>query len=223
MEEFIIVNSTKYFKFKQSWQKIFSRLQSSHQKVFVIVFVMICITLIAYFLQGNDEVINRTAFGDKQVSSNSKNDGKDTKDVKGGTLSYRINNDFSELKNPFSFEHETEATSREQMNSAIDSGNGNIASKSSSDMSMVIEKQGSMTTEMKSSKHTVTEDNHKYKLEAIIQLGQNKTALLDIDGKSFRVHVGDKIAGINVMALSNQEITLRQSDGSMVIKRLRED
>ncbi len=222
MEEFIIVNSTKYFKFKQSWQKFFSRLQSNHQKALIIVFVMICITLSAYFLQGNDGAINRTAFGDKQVSSNSKNDGKDTKDVKGGTLSYRINNDFSELKNPFSFEHETEAKSSKQMDSSVRSDSDNIAGKSSSDMPTNAEPQRSMTAEMNGSEHKAMSDNRKYKLEAIMQLGQHKTALLNVDGKSFRVHVGDEIAGIVVMSLDNRKITLRMEDGKMATYRLRE-
>ncbi len=222
MEEFIIVNSTKYFKFKQSWQKLFYQLQCNHQRAVVVIFVIICITLSVYFLQRSDEAINKTAFGDKPASSNNKNDGRVAKGVSGGTLSYRINNDFSELKNPFSFEHETEAKSSKQMDSSVRIESDNIAGKLSSDVPTNIEPQRSMTAEMNGSEHKAMSDNRKCKLEAIMQLGQHKTALLNVDGKSFRVHVGDEVAGIVVMSLDNRKITLRMEDGKMATYRLRE-
>ena len=113
--------------------------------------------------------------------------------AKTGKVVYTVNNDFTELRNPFSFAHEKE---NEQVNE-------------------LLQKQAEHTAENK----TVALQEQPPKQNTAVQKQTNekmKAALVNVNGQDMRVEEGTQINGATVAAITPNSVILQTTEGMSI-------
>ncbi|HJG06780.1 MAG TPA: hypothetical protein K8V25_00795 [Megamonas hypermegale] len=123
---------------------------------------------------------------------------------------YTVNNDFTELKNPFSFEHEKE---KDTVLVVKEEEKPNIKNQVSN---KVVNTQEKKSVNSKKEEKKTKSVKNKYELEAIFDINQQKTALLKIDGKDMRVKTGDKVNDMVVTEINKNSIVLQTTEGMSI-------
>lgn len=130
---------------------------------------------------------------------------------------YTVNNDFTELRNPFSFEHETENDERQRKNETAEnkleqsviSDNGVKAKENSAD-------KNPAATVKENKKINSAETAKNYKTEAVFDINGHKSALLKLNNEEIRVEVGDKIKNATVTDITKKGVVLYTAGGKSI-------
>lgn len=134
-----------------------------------------------------------------------------TDTAKTGKAVYSVNNDFTELKNPFSFAHEKE---NEQVNEPLPKQAENIAANKT-----VVQKEQPPKQNTASQKQAAENKKaavKKYKLKAVFDINQHKSALVNVNGQDVRVEEGEKINGATVAAITQNGVILQTTEGMSI-------
>lgn len=193
MEVFIIV------KFKEKLKLIYNIIGKKRLASYIVLSVFFLVMVYLLFLKDTDEVkvLDEASINTQDAVQESK-------------VLYTVNNDFTELKNPFSFEHEKE---NDTVSIVKEEEKQNIKSQVSNKVVNVQEKKPvNPKTEEKKTKSVKNE----YELEAIFDINQQKTALLKIDGKDMRVKTGDKINDMVVAEINKNSVVLQTTEGMSI-------
>ena len=193
MEVFIIV------KFKEKLKLIYNIIGKKRLSSYIILSVFFFVMAYLLFLKDTGEV---------KVLDEASINTQDT--VQESKVLYTVNNDFTELKNPFSFEHEKE---KDTVPVVKEEEKPNIKNQVSN---KVVNTQEKKSVNSKKEEKKTKSVKNKYELEAIFDINQQKTALLKIDGKDMRVKTGDKVNDMVVTEINKNSIVLQTTEGMSI-------
>ncbi len=193
MEVFIIV------KFKEKLKLIYNIIGKKRLSSYIILSVFFFVMVYLLFLKDTGEV---------KVLDEASINTQDT--VQESKVLYTVNNDFTELKNPFSFEHEKE---KDTVPVVKEEEKPNIKNQVSN---KVVNTQEKKSVNSKKEEKKTKSVKNKYELEAILDINQQKTALLKIDGKDMRVKTGDKVNDMVVTEINKNSIVLQTTEGMSI-------
>ena len=193
MEVFIIV------KFKEKLKLIYNIIGKKRLSSYIILSVFFFVMVYLLFLKDTGEV---------KVLEEASINTQDT--VQESKVLYTVNNDFTELKNPFSFEHEKE---KDTVLVVKEEEKPNIKNQVSN---KVVNTQEKKSVNSKKEEKKTKSVKNKYELEAIFDINQQKTALLKIDGKDMRVKTGDKVNDMVVTEINKNSIVLQTTEGMSI-------
>lgn len=135
-----------------------------------------------------------------------------TDTAKAGKVVYTVNNDFTELENPFSFAHEKE---NEQVNEPLPKQTENIAANKTVDLKEQPPLKQN-TAPQKQAAENKKAAVKKYKVKAVFDINQHKSALVNVDGQDVRVEEGTEINGATVAAISPNSVILQTTEGMFI-------
>ena len=193
MEVFIIV------KFKEKLKLIYNIIGKKRLSSYIILSVFFFVMVYLLFLKDTGEV---------KVLDEASINTQDT--VQESKVLYTVNNDFTELKNPFSFEHEKE---KDTVPVVKEEEKPNIKNQVSN---KVVNTQEKKSVNSKKEEKKTKSVKNKYELKAIFDINQQKTALLKIDGKDMRVKTGDKVNDMVVTEINKNSIVLQTTEGMSI-------
>lgn len=195
MEVFIIV------KFKEKLKLIYNTIGKKRLASYIILSVFFFVMVYLLFLKDTGEI---------KVLDGASISTQDT--VQESKVLYTVNNDFTELKNPFSFEHEKE---NDTVPVVKEEEKPNIKNQVSNKVVNVQEKK-SVNQKKEEKKIKSVKNKDRYELKAIFDINQQKTALLKIDGKDTRVKIGDKINDMVVVDINKNSVVLQTTEGRSI-------
>lgn len=195
MEVFIIV------KFKEKLKLIYNTMSKKRLASYIILSVFFFVMVYLLFLKDTGEV---------KVLDGASINTQDT--VQESKILYTVNNDFTELKNPFSFEHEKE---KDTVPVVKEEEKPNIKNQV---LNKVVDAQEKKSVNPKKEEKKIKsiKNKNKYELKAIFDINQQKTALLKIDGKDMRVKTGDKVNDMVVADINKNSIVLQTTEGMSI-------
>lgn len=195
MEVFIIV------KFKEKLKLIYNIIGKKRLSSYIILSVFFFVMVYLLFLKDTGEV---------KVLDEASINTQDT--VQESKVLYTVNNDFTELKNPFSFEHEKE---NDIVPIVKEEEKQNIKNQVSNKVVNAQEKKP-VNPKTEEKKVKSIKNKNKYELKAIFDINQQKTALLKIDGKDMRVKTGDKVNDMVVADINKNRVVLQTTEGMSI-------
>lgn len=195
MEVFIIV------KFKEKLKLIYNIMSKKRLASYIILSVFFFVMVYLLFLKDTGEV---------KVLDEASINTQDT--VQESKVLYTVNNDFTELKNPFSFEHEKE---KDTVSVVKEEEKPNIKNQV---LNKVVDAQEKKPVNPKKEEKKIKsiKNKNKYELKAIFDINQQKTALLKIDGKDMRVKTGDKVNDMVVVDINKNGVILQTTEGMSI-------
>lgn len=193
MEVFIIV------KFKEKLKLIYNSIGKKRLASYIILSLFFFVMVYLLFLKDTNEVkvLDEASISTQDAVQESK-------------VLYTVNNDFTELKNPFSFEHEKE---NDIVPVVKEEEKPNIKNQVSNKVVNIQEKK---LVNPKTEEKKIKSVKNKYELEAIFDINQQKTALLKIDGKDMRVKTGDKVNDMVVAEINKNSVVLQTTEGMSI-------
>lgn len=198
MGVFIIVKYLEKFKLKYAKFK--------QKKLVAYVVLAICSFIVVYmlFIKNTDEI---------KVLDEAQLNVVDT--PKTSKILYTVNNDFTELKNPFSFAHEHE---NEQKKELVENVEGKIVKEDKivTNEQKIPSKQDTKTKLQANKTIDTTKQQKNYKVKAIFDINQQKSALLDINGQEVRVQEGTKLNGATVISIAQNNVILQNTKGMSI-------
>ena len=180
-------------------------------KVKLFSLVSFCLILLSLYIFADNNIYTQNApSNDEIITNNAKNNTS-----KNSKLVYQIDTKTNTLKNPFNFEHETIS---ERQNSAINTNSTNttIFPKNASSDPLVNDNLSTKSAKTSFDKRSNNLDNDSYTLKAVLSTNQHKLALLTINDKLYRVHVGDTLNNIQIINIDNQSLSLKKSNGTII-------
>ena len=207
MEVLIIVNEDKIKleKLKERYLK--------YKKQMLYILILICSLGVGYniFFADSGKVHLEENIGDVDVKA------KKVKDTKSRVL-YAISPNDIELKNPFSFEHET-PTVKLKIKEKEDNTLEDVAVKEVQikEHNLPVNEEV-IKTKIKAFKKKAEKN---CELTAVMDMGNSKTAIVKIADKSHRVRVGDSIDDVEVISIGKSDIILKFADEDTVKYKLK--
>lgn len=180
-------------------------------KVKLFSLISFCLILLSFYIFADNSIYTQnTPSTDEIITNNAKNTAP-----KNSKLVYQIDTKTTTLKNPFNFEHETVS---ERQNPPINttSTDTTIPHKNTSSAPLVDDNLSPKSDKVSFDKHSNNLDNDSYTLKAVLSTNQHKLALLSINDKLYRVHVGDMLNNIQITNIDNQSLSLKKSNGTII-------
>ena len=199
MEVFIIV------KYMEKLKKKYTGFKQKRLAAYLILSVFSLIVIYILFAEDANEV---KVLDEAQITT------ADTS--KAGKVIYTVNNVFTELKNPFSFAHEQKD---EQLSEPI------RKTAESSTENKTVQSKGKIPLKQNTVQKGHTDEDEKantikqrkmYKVEAVFDINQQKSALLNVNGQEVRVQEGTEINGVTVTSITKNNVILQTVKGTFI-------
>lgn len=206
----------KYKEFIQSKLAKFNNLPKKWQQISIFIVIIMVIGVYCFFSENETQIA---------TSKNLANDNmvlKDTVKEENNKMIYETDKDIAVIKNPFSFAHE-QADDLVAKNSGNEiQVDENTRENQFEDTTNISDDRNDKITENKLNNEKIkrdisTQNNEKiYKLKAILNFNHEMVALFSINDKVYRVHQGDIIDDIKIIAIEKDKLILQDNTGKNI-------
>lgn len=199
MGVFIIVKYMEKLKVK------YTAFKQKRQAAYIILAMISMVLIYVLFAEDTEKV---KVLDEVPVST--------TDTAKAGKVVYTVNNDFTELENPFSFAHEQKD---EQLSEPIrktaesSTENKTVPSKEKIPLKQNTVQKGHTDEDEKAN---TIKQRKMYKVEAVFDINQQKSALINVNGQEVRVQEGTEINGVTVTSITKNNVILQTVKGTFI-------
>lgn len=209
-KEFIQIKLAKFNKLPKKWQQ-------------VLIFILLIIGIGIYCFVSEDKIQVATSKDIETDNTILKNNVKKQDDQNNNVI-YEIDKDVAIIKNPFSFAHEQVDDLTEKNSGSEIQVDKDIEENQFEDTMNINDSQNDKMTENtlnneKIKQNISTQDNEDkdiYKLKAILNFNHEKVALFSINNKIYRVHQGDVIGNVKIIAIEENNLILQNNLGRKI-------